>query len=345
MDQGFLPELLETLCAEIGAELTFEPAFRRAGVISFAHGGRRFFKSTCFDLNPSAAAQIAADKFFCAQFLALAGLPTPQSVIGFAPKCIAKWKAKNPALAASLDPFESAEKAAKDWGFPLYVKPNEGAEGEGVHQVHDKAQLKAQLSALYQEHDRVLIQRAAPGNDTRIVVLEGEVRLAYQRLPLAVTGTGSHTVAELLAERAAALAAAGRHAVPSEDDPRIIARLTRQGLTLGHKLAAGETVPLLANANLSTGGEVMDVSDMLDTQYQEMARAAAHAVGLRFAGVDILCAAADAPDPEATVLEVNGAPGLNNFAATGAEARARVCALYRALLAILEREAEVPGPP
>ncbi len=343
MDQGYLPQLLKDLCAEIGAELALEPTFRRAGVISFAKGGRRFFKSTCFDLNSSAAAQVAADKFFCAQFLAMAGLPTPEGTVAFAPKCIAKWKAKNPALAATLDPFAGAKKAAQDWGFPLYVKPNEGAEGEGVRQVRDEDQLMEHLSVLYQEYDRVLIQRPAQGDDTRIVVLEGEVAAAYQRLPLAVTGSGRKTIAELLAEKAVALAEVGRRAVPLEDDPRIVAHLAGQGLSLGHCLAPGITVPLLANANLSTGGEVHDVSDRLHGQYRQMAKDAVRAVGLRFAGVDILCAAPDAPDPEATVLEVNGAPGLNNFAATSAEAYRRVEALYRALIKILEREAGASG--
>ncbi|MEM1198746.1 MAG: ATP-dependent carboxylate-amine ligase [Pseudomonadota bacterium] len=339
MDEGYFPKLLQRLCAEIGAEVTFEPAFRRAGYITFANGARRFFKGTNLDLNGSAAAQIAQDKDFCAKFLERAGLNVPEGQVVFAPKCVAKWRAKNPGVAARMDPYGDAEAAAERWGFPLFVKPNEGAEGEGVRQVADEAQLRAHLEVLYQQYDRVLIQRPAAGDDYRIVVLDGEVVLAYQRVPLTVTGTGGATIGALLQERAEALAASGRQAIAEADDPRVLAHLATQGLSLADCPAPGEQVRLLANANLSTGGEVVDVSDQIDQTHQQMALEAAKAVGLRFAGVDILARQIEEPDPEATVLEVNAAPGLNNYAATGARAEERVTGLYRTMLAMLEREA------
>lgn len=335
MDQGYLPKLLASLCAEIGAELTFEPEFRRAGIITFANGHRHFFKGTNLGLNPSAAAQIAQDKDFCAKFLAMAGLNCPQGQVVFAPKCIEKWRAKNPKLAASLDPFADAWKAAKDWGFPLFVKPNEGAEGEGVQLVHDAKALEAHLNALYTEHDRVLIQKPAGGDDYRLVVLDGDLALAYQRVPLTVTGDGRNTIGTLLAKRAAQLSATGRHAIAGEGDPRVKAHICAQGLSLDHCPRPGEPVRLLANANLSTGGEVVDVTGRVHPRFAEVAADAAAALGLRFAGVDILCRAIDQEDPDHTVLEVNGAPGLNNFAASGEKAEQRVRQLYRALLKTL----------
>ncbi len=337
-DQGYFPKLLADLCAEIGAELTFEPAFKRAGIITFANGQRRFFKGTNFDLNTSAAAQIAQDKDFCAKFLTMAGLNCPPSQVVFAPKCIAKWRAKNPELAASLEPFADAEKAAQAWGFPLFVKPNEGAEGEGVQLVHDAGQLKAHLEALYAEHDRVLIQKPAQGEDFRLVVLDGALMLAYQRLPLSVTGNGHDTVKELLDQKTASLSSAGRRAIAPIDDPRIADYLAGQGLSAAHCPTDGETVRLLANANLSTGGAVVDRTDSVHAHYHDIARRAADAVGLRFAGVDILCSALDEADPGYTVLEVNAAPGLNNFATSSSHANRRVTELYRAVLETLERE-------
>ncbi len=340
-EPSYFSKLLESLCSEIGAELTLEPTFARAGIITFANGHRRFFKGTNFDLNGSAAAQIAQDKDFCAKFLRMAGVNCPESKVGFAPKCIAKWKAKNPAVAAALDPFASAESAVRDWGFPLFVKPNEGAEGEGVLLVQDAAQLKAHLEILYQEHDRVLFQRPALGDDYRLVVLDGEMLLAYQRIALSVTGNGEDTVGRLLAQRTHALSEAGRHAIALEDDPRISAHLSGQGLSLDHCPKVGEIVRLLANANLSVGGDVLDVTEKVDAGYRDLARVAAEAVGLRFAGVDLLCADIEKFDPDYCVLEVNAAPGLNNFAALSKTADQRVTELYRALLQILQREAGV----
>ncbi|MEM8686972.1 MAG: ATP-dependent carboxylate-amine ligase [Pseudomonadota bacterium] len=338
MDDGYFPKLLQRLCAEIGAEVTFEPEFRRAGYITFANGARRFFKGTNLDLNGSASAQIAQDKDFCAKFLKRAGLNVPDGQVVFAPKCVDKWRAKNPGVAARMDPYGDAEAVAERWGFPLYVKPNEGAEGEGVRQVAGDGQLRAHLETLYQEHDRVLIQRPAAGDDYRIVVLDGEVVLAYQRVPLTVTGTGSATIGALLEERAEALAASGRQAIAAAEDPRVQAHLAAQALSLAHCPGPGDEVRLLANANLSTGGEVVDVSDQIDHAHQQLALEATRAVGLRFAGVDILARQIEALDPAATVLEVNAAPGLNNYAATSARADERVTGLYRSMLSILARE-------
>ncbi len=336
MSKGFYPTLLIELCAEIGAELTLEPEFGRAGIITFAHGGTSVFKGTNFGLNPSSAAQIAQDKDFCGKFLAMAGLPCPESQVVFAPKCVEKWRAKNPDLAAGLDPFADALSAAARWGFPLFVKPNEGAEGEGVNLVHSEADLKSQLDTLYQEHDRVLIQKPAAGEDFRLVVLDGELMLAYQRRPLSVTGNGHHTLQELLAQKTDQLHQKGRQAVAQDHDQRLTAYLAGQGLTLSHCPAPGETVQLMANANLSTGGDVIDMTHEVHSCYSELAQKAASAIGLRFAGVDIMSAALDVEDPACTVLEVNAAPGLNNFAATSDEALKRVTALYQAMLHKLE---------
>ncbi len=340
MDEGYFPKLLQRLCAEIGAELSFEPEFGRAGYITFANGSRRFFKGTNLDLNGSAAAQIAQDKDFCAKFLRRAGLNVPEGQVVFAPKCVAKWRAKNPGVAARMDPYGDAMAAAERWGFPLFVKPNEGAEGEGVRQVADEGQLCAHLDLLYQEHDRVLIQRPAEGDDYRIVVLDGEVALAYQRVPLTVTGTGSKTIRALLEHRAAELSTVGRQAIVAADDARVVAHLAAQGLSMDDCPGPGEEVRLLANANLSTGGAVVDVSEHIDDTYTQMAWRAAEAVGLRFAGVDILARDIAEPDPDASVLEVNSAPGLNNYAAFSAQAEERVSGLYRAILAILAEDPE-----
>ncbi|CAN0506908.1 unnamed protein product, partial [Discosporangium mesarthrocarpum] len=195
------------------------PDFQRAGFITFSNGERSFFKSTNFDLNSSAAAQIAQDKDFCAKFLRLAGLRCPDGVVTFAPKCIAKWQAKNPHVAQSLDPFAAAEQASHEWGYPLFVKPNEGAEGEGVRLVRNDAEMRAHLEHLYGEHDRVLIQKPIEGDDYRLVVLEGAVMLGYQRMALSVVGTGQQTIGELLSQRAQHLSAEGRRAIASPEDP------------------------------------------------------------------------------------------------------------------------------
>lgn len=336
-DVNFLAAILKSLCAEMGAGLELERDYGRAGFITFANGRRGFFKGACFDINGMGAAQIAKDKDYCAKFLNSAGINTPPSQLVFAPSFIKKRTLKNPAFGRRLVPYSEALAAAADFGFPLFVKPNEGAEGEGVQMVNSDDELLTHLSMLYQTHDLVLLQEPVPGNDYRVIVLDGEVFAAYRRTALGVTGNGSDTIAGLLAKRTDELAAMGRPSHVSPDDARISQHLRSQGLDLQEVLENGRQVRLLANANLSSGGDVADVTDEIANEYKRICADAARAVGLRFAGVDILCRQINRYDDQYGVLEVNGAPGLSHYAAAGEHARQNVIGLYRELLTKMSR--------
>ncbi|MDP6876560.1 MAG: hypothetical protein QF521_23840 [Alphaproteobacteria bacterium] len=332
VDKNFLAAILKNLCAEMGAGLELEREYGRAGCISFANGRRGFFKGACFDINGMGAAQIAKDKDYCAKFLRSAGINTPSGKLVYSPRAIKKLTLKNPRLGRGLVPYSEAPAAAADFGFPLFVKPNEGAEGEGVQMVASNDELLTHLSLLYQAHDLVLLQKPVPGEDHRVIVLDGEVFAAYRRTALGVTGNGTDTVAGLLAKRTDELAARGRPSDVSPDDPRISQHLRSQGLGLRDVIENGRQVQLLVNANLSSGGGVSDVTDDIAGEYKRICADAAGAVGLRFAGVDILCRRIDRYDEQYGVLEVNGAPGLSHYAAAGEHEKQNVIGLYRALL-------------
>jgi D-alanine-D-alanine ligase-like ATP-grasp enzyme len=335
-DANFLATILAELCGEMDAELELEKDYSRAGFVTFRGGRRCFFKNACFDINAMGAAQIAKDKDYCAKFLNNAGLNTPVSRVVFAPKAIAAFALKNPALGRRLAAQSDALKAAAELGFPLFVKPNEGAEGRGVQLIHSNDQLLAHLNSLYQAHDLVLLQKPVPGDDHRVIVLDGEVVAAYLRKPLGVRGNGTDTIAELLLKRRDDMALMGRPTDIKPDDPRILQYIDSQGLNIQDVIEDGASVRLLANANLSSGGDVVDVIDTMDTNYKRISVQAAAAVGLRFAGVDILCQAIDHYDDEYSVLEVNAAPGLSNYGASGARGRETVIDLYRKLLSAME---------
>ena len=333
---NFLATMLTDLCAALGAELTLEANYGRAGFITFKNGRRCFFKNACFDINGMGAAQITKDKDYCAKFLSEAGLNTPSGRIIFAPRAMEAFALKNPALGRQLAAQSDALKVAAEIGFPLFVKPNEGAEGRGVQLVHTNDELLAHLKLLYQAHDRVLLQKPVSGDDHRVIVLDGDVVAAYRRKPLGVTGNGTDTITQLLLKRRDDMALMGRPSDIRPDDPRIMQHLRGQGLDIQDVIEDGVSVRLLANANLSSGGDVADVTDTIDADYKRVSIQAAAAVGLRFAGVDILCHEIARFDGEYAVLEVNAAPGLSNYGATGERERQTVISIYRKLLMTME---------
>lgn len=278
-------------------------------------------------MNGAGSAEIATDKAFAAYFLARLGYPTvPGETFYSDGWCRVLGSERN---------ADAAYAHAKAIGFPTIVKPNSKSLGAGVAKVHDRREFDRALRGVFVDAgDRVaLVQPFVAGDDYRIVVFENEVIAAYRRLPLSVVGDGLATVRDLLARRAEELRASQRDTRLSVDDRRIAARLRRLGLSGGSILAAGQQVVLLDNANLSTGGEPVDVTESLHSGYAALALGATRDLGLGYAGVDVLTRGRiDEPPHDHVVLEVNPGPGLDHYARLGPQQRARAARLYELIL-------------
>lgn len=323
-------DILARLCATRGARLEVEPLYGYAGAITAADGRRFIFKGTNFDINGAGASALAKDKDYAARFLEAAGLPVPRSLLLHSPRRVAALALKNPAVAARLPQVEAAADFAQAAGWPVFVKPNEGSEGDGVTRVTDEDALRDALDGLFAVHERVLVQQAVSGADHRVIVLDGVVHGVFRRSPLSVTGDGRQSIAALADAVLGGFSAGGKGARVMLADPRIAAHLVAQGLALASVPAPGARIELLPNANLSTGGVAEDVTERVGAAVGDLAIRAAKALGLRFAGVDLLFDGSDATD--AWVLEVNSAPGLSYFHRLGIAEAARVEAIYEALL-------------
>lgn len=334
--KSYLVQILSELCNEFEAVITLEPDFKRAGYIDFPSGKRVFFKGTSFDINGQGAGLIAKDKEYAARFLAMAGLRVPEGVLCFSPRYIEKMRRKNAAVANKLSAFETAIRYSEASEFPLIVKPNEGSEGDGVRLVSNAEGLCLHIGRLFEEHERVLVQRPCKGEDFRLVVLDGAVISAYRRLPLRIEGDGRSTVAQKMDEVANALRKSGRNPTLVLDRGAVSEFLASRGRSLSDVPENGEVWTLLPNANLSTGGLAEDVTENVCDEFAHIAAQSAKALGLRYAGVDLLCDSLDRFDPEYVVLEVNSAPGLNNFGRSGERQNEKVVGLYRELMAAVE---------
>jgi cyanophycin synthetase len=88
--------------------------------------------------------------------------------------------------------------------------------------------------------------------------------------------------------------------------------LASQSMTVETIPAAGQVVILRRNANLSTGGSAIDVTDEVHPLVAERAIDAAAMVGLDVAGIDIVASRIDQPldITRGAIVEVNAAPGL-----------------------------------
>jgi D-alanine-D-alanine ligase-like ATP-grasp enzyme len=311
--------LLAQAATDLGGSFTLDPVFRHLGQLTDPKGRTSPVFGNAIGLNSDAASTLAADKTYAAQRLTAAGLPTPPGCLVMSDRFIAALALKNRRIADAINTQRTLDTFLSGADFPLFIKPNRGSEGAGVSRIPDRNTLDTALADLLTTETHVRIEQAVPGHDYRILVLDGAVRIAYRRDPFGVTGDGQSTIDQLLQTSLNALAAQHRGAKLPMDDPRINAALTRQSLTRDQIPARCQSVTLLDNANLSTGGTLKDITDTLPPAAANMAIQATTALGLRLAGVDILARDLNTP----TILEVNSAPGLDFYAATGETQNAR----------------------
>ncbi|MFG6494613.1 cyanophycin synthetase [Fictibacillus sp. UD] len=208
--------------------------------------------------------------------------------------------------------LQSAEKI----GYPLVIKPLNGRQGQNiVTNIQNDTDLIAAFRCVYSEGTSYILERYYAGNDYRLFVVNNELVAASLRLPPFVIGDGYKTIGELIdEENLNPVRGEGHEKAMSKIplDERTVVHLEKSGYSLQSVLKKGESVEVLGNANLSTGGSAIDVTDEVHPDYRKMAIEAAAAVGLDIAGIDILSTDVTVPfvEGEAAILEVNAAPGI-----------------------------------
>jgi GNAT-family acetyltransferase (TIGR03103 family) len=193
----------------------------------------------------------------------------------------------------------------------LVVKPARGEAGAGITVgVVDPEGLEVALESARRVHPDVLLEKRCPGQDLRILVIDGEVVAASVRRPPFVTGDGVSTVRDLIKElsRRRAVETGGAAHLPIDAITR--AAVAAGGHTLDSVLAIDETLEVRGTANVHTGGTIADVTDELHPTLLEVAVRAAHAIDIPVIGVDLMVPDLGAPDY--VIIEGNEQPGLAN---------------------------------
>lgn len=244
------------------------------------------------------AVDTAADKVLTKKLLSDVGIPVPPGEV-------------------VADEKEAVE-AWRQLGGPAVLKPVDGNQGKGVTlnlASEDEVLGAFRLARHYAE--KVMVEKYVPGRHYRLLVVDGEMIAAAERTPAHVVGDGQHTVSQLIDLANLDPRRGEGHEKPLTRlrvDPVVLMNLARRNLTLNYVPAAGEPVFLRDNANLSTGGTAIDVTDSAHENYRQMAVRAVRTVGLDVGGVDLVAIDIARPRnnaPESgSVIEVNAAPGL-----------------------------------
>jgi D-alanine-D-alanine ligase-like ATP-grasp enzyme len=201
---------------------------------------------------------------------------------------------------------------------PYVVKPAGGTGGGlGVTPgVGDERQLARAALFAGRRGRRLLIERTAPGDVYRFLFLDGELIDVVRRMPPQVTGDGRSTVAALIAaENRRRLGAGGRSGLPMITATLdCLFTLERQGLHLRSVPAPDQRVTVKTATSQSGPAENHTVDGPVAADLTAQARAAAEAVGLRLAGIDLVAPylGSSLTDSGGSVIEVNSGPGLHH---------------------------------
>lgn len=327
--------LISEIGPTLGIRVELEPEYGFAGELVFPNGRSHLFRNTNFNINPAGSTEIAKDKAYTSYFLRKHGFRVPHGKTFFSDRLNANIpEGKRRGV---LD----AIKYASINGWPQFVKPNNLSQGAFVTKAYSSGDLESVARLIFERTDVMLVEEPCVGVDYRVVILGEEVISAYKRIPLKVVGNGVLSIDGLVHEARASLEGQGR---PNSEidtaDYRIDIKLQSIGRDRNWAPALGEEVQLLDNANLSTGGTSSDETEHIHPDFARIAVAASKTLGLTLCGVDILTddIAKPAGGQEWAIIELNAAPGLDNYSSLGEIQAERVRSLYRKILLFLAQQ-------
>ncbi|HEU4725291.1 MAG TPA: cyanophycin synthetase [Candidatus Eisenbacteria bacterium] len=266
-------------------------------LVQFGHGRfQKRIQATVTSETRHIAVEIASDKEETNRILGDLGLPVPQQKLVYSE--------------------EEAAMAAERLRFPVVVKPYNGNHGRGVSlDLRDGPHVREAFHKAREHSRAVIVETFVSGRDYRMLVVNGQLIAAAERVPGHVVGDGEHTIAQLVEiTNRDPRRGIGHEKVLTrlELDDQAQRCMNDKGYTKDTVPPKGEQVLLRLTGNLSTGGTAIDVTSIVHPDNVEMATRAIKAIGLDVGGVDFISPdiARSYKDSGGAICECNAAPGF-----------------------------------
>ncbi|MBI4232203.1 glutamate--cysteine ligase [Candidatus Peregrinibacteria bacterium] len=218
--------------------------------------------------------------------------------------------------------FESQEKALAAYGdfskIKIAVKPTLTNFGIGISFVEPgkPEAYAAAVKEAFKHGETVIVEEFIEGEEYRFLVINYKTLSVLNRIPANVTGDAKHTISQLIDIKNA--------------DPKFYkffndytlkkgeaekAYLKSQGLSMSSVPKKGQRVFTRRNSNVATGGDPIDMTDLIPQKFKEIAERAARTVEARICGVDMVIredaqGAQSESKNDYSILEINYNPAL-----------------------------------
>jgi glutamate--cysteine ligase len=267
----------------------------RKGLYKLSYKGQQFiFKEVLIPINSAASVWIANHKDMTRTILAKNNIPIPPG--------------------QHFDDYDKAVSFGKKMGYPLVVKANLGTHGDYViAEIKNITELKRAVKKIFMDHKCVIVEKMMMGKDFRILVLGDEILGIIDRIPANVVGDGQKNIAQLIEDKNNEPMRGAGHTkslCKIKIGDEMLRILKHQNLDLDSIPAKKEQIFLRKNANVSTGGDTIDATDIIHPLAKKIAVQAVRAIGLKLGAVDYMTKdlAKSPEESDGVILEINSNP-------------------------------------
>lgn len=230
---------------------------------------------------------------------------------------------------------EDLKKLHDDYRKPYVIKPVGLTGGHGVttnidtleqaHYAYDFATKSVESKDRKDWQKKIMIQEQVFGNDYRILVIDGKMQIATQRIPAHIIGDGESSIKKLIqkinTDPRRDISKPTHILKPIVIDDSLINYLKEQNLTIESIPQKDQKVMVRKVASMSQGGITEDYTQRVHPQIRYIVESAAKSLHAFALGVDIICKDISQPlDPEnGSIIECNTMPEsyLNAFPVIG----------------------------
>lgn len=248
---------------------------------------QHFIWSRRFDLNSAISSRLADNKYEMFKVLSSCGIPVVS--------CNKLFRVGTEEYINNYDSnFHICEKFLKQYKA-IVIKPNNSYEGKNVFKCTSLKEIETALCTIDCSHKFMVVSPYIEAvHEYRTIFLHGTILLAYKKEMPYVIADGESTLLDLLVAQ-------------SYSFDNIDCKLYQE---LNQVYPVGKKIPLNWKFNLTQGARCQIVDEPnLYTRLSLIAAAAANAIGISFASVDIL----EDNDGNLNVLEINAGVAMDQF--------------------------------
>lgn len=196
----------------------------------------------------------------------------------------------------------------------IVLKPLDSFQSRGVTvniTKPEQVQAAFDLAMQFSRSGQAIVQEHIDGNLYRVTLIDGQVVAATWRTAITVTGDGSHTVTELIAE----LNKDTRRGEAPELGLKHINLETTSaymGAEIMQSIPTEGQVVTVSSMDSEPGGGAVNVTDQVHQDWRDFVKKMSAELGLFITGFDFICPDIARPieGKNIPLLEINGAPGM-----------------------------------